>query len=194
MSKQWTPDQESFDRLLAWLSSDREQAGKRYEEIRQSLIKIFTWRGVAEAEELADETINRVTRKLNDLTEIYTGDPALYFYGVAKNVLIEYQRQPRHIPLEEQQSILVPEDEPDTSEQIYECMERCLQKLSPNNREIILRYYKERRQAKINYRKDIAKQMGVSLNNLRVRIYRIRATLENCINSCLKTSGTKELG
>ncbi|MFL6230009.1 MAG: hypothetical protein ACJ741_14655, partial [Pyrinomonadaceae bacterium] len=67
MSKQWTLTRDAFEGLLTWLDSDREQAGKKYEDIRSSLIKIFTWRGVAEAEELADETINRVARKVKDL-------------------------------------------------------------------------------------------------------------------------------
>ena len=64
MHKDWSLSQEDFDALLAWLDPEREQAGLKYEQIRGSLIKIFTGRGCTDPEELADETINRVTAKI----------------------------------------------------------------------------------------------------------------------------------
>ena len=93
MHKNWSLSQEDFDALLAWLDSDRERAGIKYEQIRSSLIKIFTGRGCLDAEELADETINRVTRKIKDIKSEFRGDPALYFFGVAKMLLLEYKRR-----------------------------------------------------------------------------------------------------
>ena len=76
MNKNWSLSQEAFDALLDWLDPDREQAGMKYEQIRSRLIKIFTGRGCVDAEELADETINRVTRKLKEIQEEFTGDRA----------------------------------------------------------------------------------------------------------------------
>ena len=69
MNKNWSLSQEAFDALLDWLDSDREQAGIKYEQIRSRLIKIFTGRGCVDPEDLADETINRVTRKLKEIQE-----------------------------------------------------------------------------------------------------------------------------
>src|SRR5215207_6031462 len=86
---------ENFEHLLEWLDPDRERAGARYEEIRRALIKIFTTRGCAEPEDLADETITRVCRKVRTIAPTYVGDPANYFYGVAKNVHLEYLRRMR---------------------------------------------------------------------------------------------------
>jgi hypothetical protein len=63
----WTLTQEGFDGLLTWLSPDREQAGRKYEEIRLRLIKIYTRRGCTTPEELADEVFNRVTKKLPEI-------------------------------------------------------------------------------------------------------------------------------
>jgi hypothetical protein len=85
-----TPEQESFDRLLAWLDGNNELAKKKYENLRYSLIKMFTSRGCIDAEELADETINRVARQVKTVGGNYVGDPAYYFYGVAKKVYLEY--------------------------------------------------------------------------------------------------------
>ena len=83
---------ENFEHLLEWLDPDRERAGARYEEIRRALIKIFAGRGCAEPEDLADETLRRVCRKVRTLAPTYVGDPACYFYGVAQNVHLESLR------------------------------------------------------------------------------------------------------
>jgi hypothetical protein len=64
MVKRRTLTEESFESLLSWLAPERESAGRRYEDIRQALVKIFTWRGIPEAEDMADETINRVAQKV----------------------------------------------------------------------------------------------------------------------------------
>jgi hypothetical protein len=84
--KNWALTQESFDSLLAWLHPDREQAGERYESIRCSLIRFFSARGFSNPEELADETIDRVARKIDELVPSYSGDPATYFFAVARLV------------------------------------------------------------------------------------------------------------
>src|SRR5437764_14777727 len=93
MSKAHTLTQEDFNGLLEWLGQDREQAGDKYEAIRRRLIRIFISRGCHHAEEMADETINRVTFKLKEIRQDYVGDPALYFYGVANKVHLEYVRK-----------------------------------------------------------------------------------------------------
>lgn len=194
MGRQPPITQESFEQLLAWLHSDREKAGLKYEEIRQALIKIFTWNGVTEAEDLADETFNRVTKKVQELRSNYVGDPVLYFYGVAKKLLLEHRRLPHRVPLEDQEIVaLPPENSPEKVELEYNCLQRCLRELSPNAREIILGYYLKRKQAKIDHRKELAEHLRIDANALRVRAYRIRSKLEKCIISCLETNKIKEL-
>jgi len=93
MSKEIVITQEGFNTLLSWLDRNRETAGQKYEKIRRRLIRIFYGRGCFEAEELADETINRVIRKLPQLLDDYAGEPALYFYGVANNIYQEWLRK-----------------------------------------------------------------------------------------------------
>src|SRR6266571_4389824 len=93
MKTDWVLTQDAFDSLLDWLNADRVLAGKKYEAIRLRLIKIFTCRGCPEAEDLADETINRVTARVEEVANTYEGDPALYFYGVAQKLHLEYLRK-----------------------------------------------------------------------------------------------------
>lgn len=180
MNKQWVLTQQDFDDLLAWLDPDRERAGMKYEEIRQSLINIFTWRGCREADELADETINRVTQKIQTLADTYVGDPALYFYGVAKIVILEYRRRkpPPVIP--------PAVEKPDNYELLYECLDLCLRRLPADQRELILPYYEKEKKAKIDFRKEQARRLEIEPNLLRVRVFRIRAAVQKCIEACLE--------
>ncbi len=172
--------QAAFDSLLSWLDADREQAGRKYEQIRQRLIKIFTCRGRPDAEELADETINRVTLKAQELSKDYVGDPALYFYGVAQKVYLESLRKRPEPP---------PVPPPDaTSEEVeaeYECLESCVGRLPPGHRELVLEYYQNDRRAKIDHRKELAARLGIAQNALRIRAHRIRLTLQRCVEGCL---------
>jgi DNA-directed RNA polymerase specialized sigma24 family protein len=180
MNKEWVLTQESFEALLNWLAPQREEAGKKYEDIRRRLIKIFACRGCSEPEDLADESINRVISKLKEIEETFQGDPALYFYGVANKVHLEYLRRPitPQMPL--------PREDSESIEKEYACLEKCVQKLTPANRELVLQYYQEEKRAKIEHRKLLADRFGIALNALRIRAHRIRTTLQQCVQSCIQ--------
>jgi RNA polymerase sigma factor (sigma-70 family) len=183
MNKNWVLSQESFDALLAWLDSDRERAAMKYEEIRRRLIKIFLGRGCVEAEDLADETINRVISKLNEIENEFTGDCERYFYGVASRVLMEYQRR------RQPQPPLAHDVDSNRAEQEYRCLEECIAKLSDENRELLLQYYQGEGRAKIEQRKQLAEKLGIAPNALRIRAFRIRAALQECVEKCLERTG-----
>src|SRR5690349_311246 len=113
MTKKW---EDNFDALLTWLHPDREEAGRKYEEIRHSLVLIFEWRGFYDAEDLADETITRVLSKVPELAKEYEGDPALYFYAVAKRLAFEVLRQQQaKVEIEDPEQLRAPgiDDEQD---------------------------------------------------------------------------------
>lgn len=172
--------QEIFEQLLAWLDEDRDLAGKKYEEIRFQLINLFIARGCLISEELADRTIDRVARKVKDIADTYVGDPALYFYGVAKMVHLEYMRnRPFALPS-------LPSQSEKNTEQRYECLGLCINKLSSANRELIQAYYGEA-QSNEKQRRKLAARMGLEPNALWVRVHRIREKLRRCVSECLKT-------
>lgn len=182
-------NREAFDQMLAWLDSDRERAGEKYEEIRCGLIKIFVCQGCSDPEGLADETIDRVIHKVPEIAPSYAGNPALYFSGVARYILLEYKNriaQLRLLPAAPPKQIGEDED----IEREYECLDRCIERLTPANRELILEYYREEKRAMIENRKRLAERMGVTLNALRVRADRVRNSLEKCVANCLKQKGT----
>ena len=180
MRRQWDLNQDAFDRLLTWLDSDRERAGEKYEEIRQKLIKIFVRRGCTIAEDLSDEVINRVSRRVEEIAESYVGDPALYFYGVAQNLYFEYVKKrpdPKPLPIP---------DPPD--EQRHKCLDQCIGLLDSESQEIVLQYYQRETRSKIDHRKQLADRFGMTLNALRMRVHRIKATLQKCVPDCLNAA------
>lgn len=176
---------EKFEKLLTWLNPDREVAGQKYESIRTRLIKIFYSRGCYQAEDMADETMDRVTKKIDVIYNTYEGDPALYFYAVAKNVFLEFVRAPKHTELPEN---LFNADSADTDadDEYYECLDNCLQKLTADQREFIIDYYTDSKRSKIERRKKIALDRGLSSKALRIRAFRIRESLRKCVTTCLK--------
>ena len=179
---------ESFNEILAWLNPDRQIAGTIYVQLRHDLAKIFVWNKCADPEGLTDEVMDRVARKVLHLKETFEGDPRLFFYGVAKNLIKESPKKVKtHVSLDDTDlPAISATDIDETAEMQEECLNSCLQSLSSEKRALILAYYAKEKQAKIDHRTELAQQLGTSVETLRVRAHRIRATLEECILRCLK--------
>ena len=178
------PTPQEFESLLSWLNPDPERAGEKYETIRRGLIKIFTARRCTDAEDLADETINRVSHRVAQLRESYVGDPATFFYGVAKRVMLEEKvRKPQDASAQFPSEAL---EAPQDDEYRYTCLEKCMAELDPQSRELILQYYLQAGRLKIDARARLAEQLNIEPNALRVRVHRIRERLHKCIEECLR--------
>lgn len=184
---EWVLTQAAFDGFLDVLDRDRDKAGERYEYIRLKLLKYFQWCGSDVPDIDADETINRVTRRIYEGQDIYnvTG----YIYGVAKLVHAESLKQRnRRRPLDEESATQLTsvgiEVEPHVAN-YKECLGRCLACLSEKDREIITEYYRYKKTKKIDCRKQLAARLGISLNTLRVKMHRQRMNLEVCVEKCL---------
>jgi len=164
----------------------------RYEEIRRKLIKLFIRRGNDGAEELADETIDRVARAIVESKVIdYQGDPILYFYGVARNVRhedLDFKRK-RARRLQEMHAF-----EAIASEEEFQCLDQCLAKLDTPSRNLITSYHQHQGKKKIMGRQALANQLGINLNSLRIQAWRIRNTLRECVVNCVHSIGTQEPG
>jgi DNA-directed RNA polymerase specialized sigma24 family protein len=180
--------------LLEWLDDGVESRGEAYLEMRRRLVSYFDRRNRLSADELADETLNRIGRTLEKDGVIATRPPARYCYVVAKFVLLEdIRRGNLSTPLDEPKIVEVSaarRSEPDESaaiqEQRLDCLDRCLQELKPEQRELVIDYYRDAGHQKIERRRDIAKQRGISMNALGIRACRIRNTLEACVETCCR--------
>lgn len=173
----WTIDQSSFDELLHWLDPDPEVAGGKYEVIRHKLMTMFKYRGCGVADDLADETFDRVARRLPYVKPTFVGDPVRYFFGVARNVCKEYLRSVsrKSAPT----CAALKEDEED----LLQRLDHALCRLSPDDRNLILEYYRDDGRSKTAHRKALAMQTGLRLEALRTRAYRIRAQLREYLET-----------
>ena len=174
---------EEFKDLLRWLGPDRDAATDRYFSIRRGLVKMFEVRGCLDADELADETIDRVVRKASILVETYQGEPAAYFYGVAKNVFRESVRKPRGEELPENIAAFAPDED---DEGRLKCLDKCLAELSDDDRHLIVGYYAFEQGEKIAARRSLATMLGLTMNHLRIRAFRVREALHKCLRTCME--------
>jgi DNA-directed RNA polymerase specialized sigma24 family protein len=178
--KEWEMTEEEFSKFLEWLHPNRDRAAEMYEKIRRRLIKIFICRGCTIPEDLTDDTINRVVRKVQEIADNYVGERIPYFIAVAYKVHLEYLRKkplPQALPVQEFSS---------RAEEEFECLEECMEHLPSRSKQIVLEYYQEEKHEKIIHRKKLADRLGIPLNALRIKACRIRAKLEMCVVTCLR--------
>jgi DNA-directed RNA polymerase specialized sigma24 family protein len=179
--RRWSLTRSAFDRLLLRLNAEPERAAREYDVVRYKLIGYFARRGVGPSEALADETIDRVARRLDEGHIIEHLDA--YFYGVANRVMLESRKRRAR---EQAATRQFPSPEPAASSELREvhvaCLERCLRRLPRDSRALIVGYYRGRAEE----RQGLAETLGISYTNLRTRTRRLRIRIEECLRECLE--------
>jgi DNA-directed RNA polymerase specialized sigma24 family protein len=194
--REWTLTQDSLQRLLNWLDGGASSDGYAYLEIRRRLRDYFARKNCRTADDLADETLTRVARRLEEEGIALTETPARYCYIVARFVFLEHFRDakshqivahvPGNIPLQPPAwSVGDAIEAADAREKRLASLDTCLQGLDPLNRRIITRYYIGSERAKIDNRRELAASLGLSLNALTIRASRIRKRLEACVKRAM---------
>ncbi len=186
---------EAFRRFLEWLDEGADSGGGKYLEMRRRLVAYFDRKNRLAPDDLADETLNRVARRLEEEGKIESDAPAKYCYTVARFVFLEDLRETRKefVPLD---NVLLREndekfaasesaDEKEIKELMLDCLERCTGKLDSPNREIIIQYYFGKERVKIENRRRLAERLGITVNALSIRACRIRDKLETCVKKCV---------
>jgi RNA polymerase sigma factor (sigma-70 family) len=176
--------QEQFDSLLDWLDHDRDTAGRKYETIREGLLRIFAAKGFSDAEDLVDETINRVIIRLPDIKDTYEGDPARFFHGVARNIIRERLRR-KLVPLDDESVLPDPPSEKQEDDR-HECLDLCLDVLQAQKRDLLLTYLEHEGREKIEHHKQMARELGITEGALRGRVHQIRSGVEQCVKQCVR--------
>jgi DNA-directed RNA polymerase specialized sigma24 family protein len=192
------PTESAFRKFLAWLDGGQDSRGEKYLDMRGRLVRYFDRRNCFPADDLADETLNRVARRLEEEGTISEGPPARYCYIVAKFVLLEHVRGSRpQVSAEESEfkfaissATRVPSAATPETEQMLEHLEHCLDKLVSGDRDLILGYYRGELREKIQQRRELAERLGLTTNALSIRACRIRDRLEDCVRRCTQ-GGTK---
>lgn len=194
--KDWVLHARAFHRLLSWLDDGAQSDGQKYLEMRRRLVAYFDRKSCLAPEDLTDETLNRVARRLEEEGSIEGEAPAQYCYIVARFVFMEYLRgaQKHNAPLETRRwpsprdssaaGMYETDPESEPKEQLLRCLERCTDKLEPPSRELITQYYLGQERIKIENRRALAARLGITPNALTIRACRIRDKLEACVREC----------
>src|SRR6185295_19147317 len=125
---------------LASFAEDQNSAAERYLEARSNLVQFFLWRGCPFPEDHADETINRVAKRMAEGEEIC--NPFGYLIGMARMLLLEINKE-RARELHALEEMARPQVAADSeeSEARIDCLRNCVKNLSDENRELIIQYY-----------------------------------------------------
>src|SRR5436309_10224379 len=182
--RKWTLNQEAFDKLLHSLDAERERAGNIYQETRSNLIRFFEWRGCPFPEDHADETINRVARRIEEGEDVR--DVTKYFFGVARLIVLEVHKGQARARLALDSSAVRQNslDQNSPSDERIGHLHHCLDSLLPDQRELVISYYQDEKKTKIKNRQKLSDRLNVTLNTLRMRVLRIRDQLEACVEEC----------
>lgn len=170
--QRWNLNGAAFDRLLLALDPDREAASHKYEALRRKLIDLFAWERSEAPEDLADETLNRLARRVSEGADIPNFNR--YAYGIARLLLQEEARSHRTRATALREFQMVSGTTPDPG--ILDRLRRCLAELPTPSRELLERYY-------TGNRAQLARDQGISLNALRNRVLRLRRQLFDCVSA-----------
>lgn len=173
-----SPD--AFEQLLIALDADRDRAGTAYERLRERTAGLLRWWGAADADELADRTLDRVARKLDEGAVIADGSLGAYVRGVARMIFYESRRRPQINPADVPYLAPPPTSDP----HLLGCLESCLDALDPADRQTVLRYYGEGKLSEV--RRRLGEELGVTMTALRIRAHRLRVQLERCVSACAR--------
>lgn len=191
----------AFEVLLSGLRADSPAPSAGYRALRQRLVGYFEWRDVDDPDELADETLDRVIARIEQGEQVQS--IAAYAFGVARLVLLEWQRG-RAVFVSGRSSMFQSTDDEDfpPAPSVTEALdvigdraehearlvrlEQCLERLAPNERQVVLDYYADHSSGRIAQRRDLIKTLRTSANNLRVKVFRIRAKIEACMLQALR--------
>ena len=190
VARPWELTATGLERLLVRLDSDPTRAAPVEEPGEGQAQRLIGLRGAHFPDECADETLNRLARRLEEGAEV--ADLRGFALGIARLVRLEHARSPqlRQDELDEQRLGPAPTDERETDARAHDCLESCLAALPAESRTLVLEYYQDQRRQKIDRRVRLAAELGLSANALRSRVQRLRDRLERCVRSCLADRAT----
>jgi hypothetical protein len=163
------------DELLEYLAAEHRR-------IRSMLIMFFLRRGSCNPEDSADDTITRAIEQIRaDKRFGRVAELDYYLLGIARNVLREYRDRPA-IPVAAS-PLTVSSDEKEAREH---CIERCLERLNQQDKELIVGYTSITGPDKNLLRTRLAAERNWTITALRLKVFRIRESLRRCLSQCMR--------
>jgi len=176
---------EAFDRFLNWIGPTVSHSGEQYVLLQRKLEMYFAGRGCGEfASDLASQTLDRAAVKFSEGDVNEGSEPSKYIFGVARYILIEHQRRPRPLllVLDNVSSIA---SHTNTNSAKLTCFKQCLNRLPEEDRVLLRDYYLGTTVGEAKrLRAEVAGDLRVRQGALRVRVFRTKQKLIQCIAIC----------
>ncbi|HUL72951.1 MAG TPA: hypothetical protein VLT86_07605 [Vicinamibacterales bacterium] len=193
----WTPDEAAYTKLLTFLDADPQRAAPKFDEVSRRLLKLFAWRDCAPPETYARRTIDRVAKRLSEGNDRHVSEPFQYFYGIAMNVIKEAGPPPSladpapassdaTAPTDASAPAVPPAPNPEVvaaARKKLDCVQTCLGELLPKHRALLLDYH--RSAMNLDTYDALAQTQGIPFNALRLRVHRLRGSVERSVTRCL---------
>lgn len=183
-----------LEHLLRCLHADRNQAGAAYNRLRALLIQHCAWKNHHAPEDGADAALDRVAAKLAAGTLIPAEKLESYCKEVARYICLEdYRRRLREEHAARAQTLLP--GQADEAELEHEARQRkqCLEQLEAEAQRILRAYCLPPAKGAFAdleaERARLAAELGITLQNLRLRVHRWRLRLEKCLRERLQARG-----
>jgi DNA-directed RNA polymerase specialized sigma24 family protein len=178
---QRTLTSETFAQFLELLSSDSEEAGRRYTFLHEKLTGFFNLKGISDPVNAADETIDRAAIKIAEGAPV--PDVNKYCLGIARNIAKErYRRAQRedstfHMFVEN-----LANNSDEQVERINQTLKPCFEQLTPQDQELLLAYCQVMHgRARAEHRVKLAENLQMTVLALRMRVTRLRSNLTECV-------------
>ena len=174
------------------LDFDMERAADKYEDIRRTLISYFRGRRFNEAEDLADQTIDRIAERAQE-----SWNNVAFARAVARRVASEQYRKRKIVSLEILPELMQnakyggDEDEDALFRHRLNCLRVRLRELCPLDRRMLLEYYECTQTTRFRDKKELAEAFSLTRGALTVRVFRIRRKLRQLLGKCEHCAGTQ---
>jgi hypothetical protein len=171
----------TFEKLLARLAPDRERAAEEYETLRRRLTKYFDLKGLGSPDSAADETLDRMALKIEAGEDVR--DFIHYAFGVAHWVYLErFRAEDRERSAYADLTQMRKVNYEHLAAPYLETLENCLDKLATEDRQLLRTYYTDAAGVELaQQRINLAQSRDLTLNSLRLRVFRLRQALERCL-------------
>ena len=173
--------------LLANLNDDPEIAANQYIHFHEALTEFFIHQGASTPTELADETMERVAELIAAGKTITSYK---FFYSVARYIWKENFRKSRNLekavdkllltkdPGFDPEQLLLQKDADRRDRARLKILKQSLDRLTAEEKEMIILYYEGDQEERIANRKALARQFRVTPAVLRVKVSRLREKIE----------------
>lgn len=177
----------SLQMLLEIRCSNQDEAGVAYNELRNSLVRFFQIKGDSDPDEAADLTLDRAALKIPKDTPIenLTG----YCFGVARFIFLERVRRTKKLNdaaaefySKRNSSEIVQETDDE-----FTVLRKCFEKLTNAEKLFLRDYFADLPFSELDKsRRQTCLENDITPNNLRLRVFRLRQRLENCVKNKLR--------